>query len=239
MTPRRFKWIEYEVCAQTSHRPRVISVCKVRRQKYTNWYFSMYFSYEDASKAYNGRRKRSKGHPKIRCKSTVEGTPKDPLHIAKPGNTRSIIPINIIGGSLSIMTASRATILSDQEAIYHCVSRCVRRAYLCGFDKLTGKNFDHRKGWVRNRLEFLSKVFTIEVLSYALMSTHAHMILRTRPDILEKLTKEQVAYRWLKLYPRRGRPDERSDEPSKEQIASIVNDTELIAKLRKRMGSLS
>ncbi|MEP4891780.1 MAG: transposase, partial [Aliiglaciecola sp.] len=47
--------------------------------------------------------------------------------------------------------------LSDTP-YYHCVSRCVRRAYLCGEDKLTGKSYEHRRQWVEDRLLFLTTV---------------------------------------------------------------------------------
>ena len=60
---------------------------------------------------------------------------------------------------------------------YHCVSRCVRRAYLCGEDALTGKSYEHRRGWVEERLLFLAKIFCIDVCAYSVISNHTHLVL--------------------------------------------------------------
>jgi hypothetical protein len=35
---------------------------------------------------------------------------------------------------------------------YHLVSSCVRKAYLCGDDKHSRNKYDHRKGWLEERL---------------------------------------------------------------------------------------
>lgn len=56
-------------------------------------------------------------------------------------------------------SARREIVDASQVGIYHCVSRCVRRAFLCGEDALTGRNFDHRKEWIRGRLEELAGAF--------------------------------------------------------------------------------
>ncbi|MFH1139834.1 MAG: transposase, partial [Pseudomonadota bacterium] len=81
------------------------------------------------------------------------------------------------------MTIARQEIVPDGvEGIFHCVVRCVRRAFLCGKDPYTGKSFEHRRDWVRDRLELLAGSFAMEICAFAVMSNHLHVILRTRPD---------------------------------------------------------
>lgn len=66
--------------------------------------------------------------------------------------------------------------LSDPP-YYHCVSHCVRRSFLCGVDSYSGQSYEHRHGWVEQRLWFLSSVFAIDICAYAVMSNHVHAVL--------------------------------------------------------------
>lgn len=100
------------------------------------------------------------------------------------------------------MANARKEIVRHEEVLtYHCTARCVRRAFLCGQDVASGRNFEHRRIWIRDRLKFLSRIFTIDVISYAVQSNHLHIVLRTRCDLAEKLSDLEVALRWFEVYP--------------------------------------
>jgi REP element-mobilizing transposase RayT len=88
----------------------------------------------------------------------------------------------------------------EATAYYHCISRCVRRAFLCGDDRLTGKSFDHRKQWLVERMQELTEVFAIDICSYGLMSTHFHVILHVDRARALGWTDAEVAERYAQLF---------------------------------------
>lgn len=140
---------------------------------------------------------------------------------------------------LELMTYARSEIVNPAEVgVYHCVSRCVRRAYLCGRDNVSRKSFEHRRNWIRGRLSELSSIFAVEVIAYAIMSNHLHSVIQIRPDRAESWTDEEVAMRWRRLFPLR-KGEGQAEDPSKEEIAAITSDPHLVAIYRDRLSSLS
>ena len=96
-----------------------------------------------------------------------------------------------------IMAKARSRLISLADTpYYHCIARCVRRTYLCGYDKLNQKNFDHRKTWLVERIKFLAAVFCIDIAAYAIMSNHYHLVLRVNTDKAKLLTPDEVLKRW-------------------------------------------
>ncbi|TQE98280.1 MAG: transposase [Spiribacter salinus] len=93
-----------------------------------------------------------------------------------------------------------AQISTQTTPYYHCVSRCVRRAFLCGWDRLTGRNYEHRKQWVVDRLRLLGAVFCIDICAYAVMANHHHVVLRLNLEQAAALTEDEVLARWARVF---------------------------------------
>jgi REP element-mobilizing transposase RayT len=99
------------------------------------------------------------------------------------------------------MTVARCRQVNVETTLYyHVIGRCVRRAFLCGVDNSSGKDYEHRRQWVIERLKLLCAVFAVDLCSYAIMSNHYHLVVRLAPGRAESWTDEDVLGRWEKLY---------------------------------------
>jgi hypothetical protein len=127
----------------------------------------------------------------------------------------------------------------DEVAIVHVMNRVVRRCFLLGDDPLTGKNYDHRKVWIEDQLRLLAAHFGIDVLGFAILSNHFHLILRSRPDCVEKWDDTEVARRWLMLCPIRKDAENRAEEPNEMELNTIRNDPNRLKMIRSRLSDIS
>ena len=111
-------------------------------------------------------------------------------------------------------------------------------AFLASADAVTGRDFSHRKEWIRRRMEVLASVFGIDVLSYAIMSNHLHLILRNRPDVVAAWSDQEVAIRWLRVFPGR-RLEEHLAEPAENDVKTLARDAQRIREIRRRLSDIS
>ncbi len=121
---------------------------------------------------------------------------------------------------------------------YHCIGRCVRRAFLWGQDQVTEQDFSHRKVWVTQRLAELSQAFAINICAYAVMSNHYHLVLHIDAARALAWPDDEVARRWELLFALPLLVTEHLDGKLKTKADSRVA-LELLAGLRSRLGDLS
>jgi len=126
----------------------------------------------------------------------------------------------------------------DQICILHLIQRCVRRSFLTGLDPVSGKDFSFRREWIRARMERLASVFGIDVLSYAVLSNHLHVVARNRPDVVKTWSNEQIALRWLRVFPG-CHTDEFLGDPTEAQVSALANNQERIDLIRRRLSDFS
>lgn len=99
------------------------------------------------------------------------------------------------------MPRARNTIISlDDTPYYHCVARCVRRAFLCGVDHYTGNDYEHRRQWLEDKLHSTAAAFAIKLCAYAVMSNHYHVVLHIRVDLASEWSDRDVVTRWHSLF---------------------------------------
>jgi REP element-mobilizing transposase RayT len=123
---------------------------------------------------------------------------------------------------------------SENPGVYHCISRCVRReALLCS---------DQRKRWLVERLQFLASRMAVDVVSFAVMDNHLHLLLRIRPDVVGNWSDREVAERRLalltnrKLRQRAGIAPE--SPPTEAELRGLLGSPRLLRRAREELSSL-
>lgn len=120
------------------------------------------------------------------------------------------------------MTNARKDFMqANQRGTFHLYARCVRQCFLLGNDEESGKDYSARKEWIPQRLRALRKTFLIDIYAYSVMSNHYHLILNNRPDLVNKLSSEEIATRWLLLHPTTAMRSEKRKKPTATEVAEF------------------
>jgi hypothetical protein len=131
------------------------------------------------------------------------------------------------------MTTARSHFVSgDASGHFHCVSRCVRRAWLCGIDAYAGMDYSHRKAWVELRLQEVAACFSIGIYGYAVMSNHLHLVVHVDVEAALQWSDDEVAQRWCRLFRCR-------DQDNTQLVQTLLKNKERLNLLRHRLCSLS
>ena len=139
------------------------------------------------------------------------------------------------------MATPRKSLIDPEIALYyHLVSRCVRRGFLCGIDPLTGKDYNHRKAWIIERLHFLAQYFAVDLCGYAVMSNHFHLNVFHDPIACRRWSDEAVADRWLAVSPPRTYHGEAvKPDVFLEAKTQLLSQAKRLKHVRKALGSIS
>jgi REP-associated tyrosine transposase len=99
------------------------------------------------------------------------------------------------------MTVARKHIVDVHSTPYYLVTnRCVRRAFLCGYDAYSGQSYEHRRQQIVNLMTDYASVFALDLCGFAVMSNHYHIVLRLDPDAAKSWTTKDVLSRWCTAY---------------------------------------
>ncbi len=130
-------------------------------------------------------------------------------------------------------------VVKGEVGVYHCWNRCVQRAFLCGADPVTGRDYEYRREWIQQTEQLLARLFAVEVAFHAELSNHIHVILRTRPDVAASWSDEDVVRRWLSITKLKRNGADSIVEPSQEKMDGELRQPERVAELRRRLANVS
>lgn len=129
------------------------------------------------------------------------------------------------------MTRPRSSLVcTDLTRYYHCITRCVRQAFLLQEGKTD------RKKWLEDRMKEVAEVYAVSVASYAILDNHFHVLLRLDVDIAAAWSDEEVIKRWATLHPPKVK---RKPIPITDQwLAEEAKDKTKVDKYRQRLCDL-
>ncbi len=137
------------------------------------------------------------------------------------------------------MTRARREQISPADTpYYHCIARCVRRAFLCGEDEFSGQSFEHRRQWILDRLAVLDEMFAIDICAYAVMSNHYHLVLFINQEEASSWSDNEVIERWKRLFTG-PMLIQRYQQGKKQTQAELRKVAEIIAEWRERLMDIS
>jgi REP element-mobilizing transposase RayT len=132
------------------------------------------------------------------------------------------------------MTQARSTLIPPGHAVFvHVTTRCVRRAWLFGYDRLSNRRYDHRCGLIESRVRELAESFAVGVYAFAWMSNHFHLALAVRPDAVRAWSDDEVVDRWQRIY------RSKCERANAERRAQMLADPLRMLQIRERLASLS
>jgi len=131
------------------------------------------------------------------------------------------------------MAIARCKLVDQSKCgVYHLINRCVRRGFLLGHE------CDHRRDWLQYALREKTAIFAIDVLAYAIMNNHFHLIVKTHPERAAAWSAMEVAQRWLDACPPKDLRGQ-AVRPGHAELEALIAQPGWVEERRKRLASMS
>ncbi|MFO0829890.1 MAG: hypothetical protein U0572_17240 [Phycisphaerales bacterium] len=152
------------------------------------------------------------------------------------------------------MAIPRRNIIDPSQPVTcHCVSRCVRRLLLLedrskpedlgDGNAASSREPDFWKKLLAARIVELVALFAIDVIEWAILGNHFHLLLATHPELVALWSDREIAVRWRTLTPdyhwRRRKKIPYNAPAQEDEIAAMLADPKAIAHARRVLADVS
>lgn len=145
--------------------------------------------------------------------------------------------LDLAGHPAGMTQPRRLTVFDDRPGLYHCVTRCVRQAFLCDTTTPCSRDGEARQAWIERRILELAECFAVGIYAWAAMSNHCHIVVLLDPLKPQNWSDAEVARRWCRISQYPGRPV--ADDRRIQRESTLLRDPERLLEIRRRLGSLS